>query len=108
MIAALLIFAQAAAEAPPPPVAPGQEVEILYKLAPAKRPARSADDAIVVTARPGEHPARLGQVLPPNAAGPLLPKASIDLGNGVTAASDVRTHPREGGAEMYLTLTVPF
>ena len=108
MIGALLLFAQAAAGAPVEPSAPPSCVG--YNLpgqTPAKTPAEGADETIIVKARQGEHPARLGKPLP-EVAGPLLPKAVLDLGDGVTLASEARTHAREGGAEAHLSLTVPF
>lgn len=101
MIEALFILAQALAEpAPAPPP------EVGFDLARAK-PGPQSKDAITVTARQGEHPARLGKPLP-EAAGQLLPKARIDLGGGVAAAAEVRTHPREGVGELHFTLTAPF
>lgn len=103
MIRALLFFAGAMADQSAPVAAPSEAP--VQTAQPG--PLRASDDTIVVTARSGEHPARLGKPLP-EVAGPMLPKAVLDLGNGVTAASDVRTHSREGGGEIYLTLKVPF
>ena len=105
MISVLILLAQAATELPPAPPPP-MPVEAAAKPA-ATRPAAQPDSDIVVTSRRGEHPARLGKPLP-EVAGPMLPKAEIDLGNGVTLASEGRTHDREGGEEIHFTLKVPF
>lgn len=105
MISALLFAAQAAAHVPSPVASAPPEVR--FDLSATKRVDVAGDDPIVVTARRGEHPARLGQVLP-STTGPLLPTATLDLGDGITAASGVRSHPREGVAEFHFKLTVPF
>ena len=102
MLGALFILAQALVEpapAPPPP-------ETGFDLSRAKAgPAQP--ETITVTAREGEHPARLGKPLP-EVAGPLLPKAQVNLGHGVAAGAEVRTHPREGVGELHFVLTAPF
>ena len=102
MFGALFILAQALVEqapASPPP-------EAGFDLARAKA-GPTAPETITVTARDGEHPARLGKPLP-EVAGPLLPMARVDLGHGVAAAAQVRTHPREGVGELHFVLTAPF
>ena len=101
MVGAILLLLQAATEAgaAPPP-------EVGFDIAKAG-PAGAPGQTIVVTGRTGDHPARLGKVLP-EAAGPVLPKAALDLGDGVVAGAEVRTHPREGVGEMHFTLKVPF
>jgi hypothetical protein len=92
MFQLLFVLAQAASDTPP------ASIDV------AKAP--RADD-IVVTARPGEHPARLGPVLPDRQE-PLLPRARLDLGGGASMTSDVTTHAREGVAQFGVTLRVPF
>ncbi|TPE59817.1 hypothetical protein FJQ54_12880 [Sandaracinobacter neustonicus] len=103
MIGLFLICAQAAAEPPPVP-------NIVFDLKGSDRteghPATSGDD-IVVTARSGENPARLGAVLPTE-IGPLLPPAALNLGGGAILQSYVKVHPRESVPEMHISIRIPF
>jgi hypothetical protein len=68
---------------------------------------RASPDDIVVTARPDEHPARLGPVLPDNPE-PLLPRARFGLPGGASVQLDGGTNAREGVAEGHVKLTIPF
>lgn len=106
MIAALLLLAQAPADVPPAPPVPTLSEPTPPAAAKAAPPNPPGGD-IVVTSRTGEHPARLGTPLP-EVAGPKLPMAVIDLGNGATLSSEGRTHAREGGEEIHFTVKVPF
>lgn len=106
MIIALLLFAQAPAGIPPASV-PSAQSDVAPSTASKKKPPTLPGDEIVVTSRTGEHPARLGTSLP-EVAGPKLPMAVIDLGNGATLSSEGRTHAREGGEEIHFTVKVPF
>ncbi len=69
--------------------------------------AAPAANEIIVRARNGEHPARLGPVLPER-RDEGLPRARLNLGDGVSISSEVSTHPREGVGEMHLRLHIPF
>lgn len=98
MIGLFLICAQPVTELPPiPPIA--------FDLKSGK--AATSGEDIVVVARSGENPARLGTVLPTE-SGPILPLAALDLGGGTILQSSVKVHPREAVPEMHISIRIPF
>lgn len=98
MIGLFLICAQPVTELPPiPPIA--------FDLKTGNASANSED--ILVVARSGENPARLGTVLPTEPA-PILPLAALNLGGGTILQSTVKVHPREAVPEMHISIRIPF
>ena len=92
MLQLLFLLAQAGSDTTPPAA----------DIAQAARP-----EDLVVTARRGEHPARLGPVLPDRQE-QLLPRARLDLGGGKGLTADVTSHARENVSQLGVTLNIPF